>query len=100
MRWDRTWKDQVISTKEEKYNVLPWILAPGSYRFRVRNIMIGGKKSEWKTSKRLRVTTEVFRQLGGGFRKAADGKRWWWKNPGRELCSEGMEIVRKKVVLV
>lgn len=93
---DGTWKDQVISTKEEKYNVLPWILAPGSYRFRVRNIMIGGKKSEWKTSKRLRVTTEVFRQLGGGFRKAADGKRWWWKNPDGSFAAKEWKLYEKK----
>ena len=91
-----TWNDAVLSTTADRYSLISYITAPGKYRFRVQNVMIGGTKSGWKTSKRLLVTADMFRGLGGGFQRAADRVRWWWRNPDGSFAANEWKLYEKK----
>lgn len=85
----------IESTYETSYDFSHRITEPGIYQFKVRSVKSGNNtKSSWTASDFLTISEEQVRASGntpsnpssqysstGGWQQAADGIRWWWKNP-------------------
>ena len=77
---------------DTSYNFADQIISPGTYRFKVRSVKSSNSaKSSWSTSNAWAVneaditamgnTPQASAPDGGSWQQAADGIRWWWRNP-------------------
>lgn len=92
---DSTTVSSIESVYENTYRFAHLITEPGTYRFKVRSVTSSNNaKSSWITSGSWTVSAEQAAILGntplalavsngstGSWERAADGIRWWWKNP-------------------
>jgi glucan-binding YG repeat protein len=78
--------ESVLSIYNTAYDFSGSITQPGSYCFKVRSVKNSNNaKSQWITSNIMVVNQEGIRRtsgdsVGGGWKRAEDGTRWWWQN--------------------